>query len=491
MQILLTSVAGLTLFGNAMQRLHTGRHFHSLNIPWACLSILLLGGCVTQSTEESARSLDDKQEVQEIVGASKVIDCQIINREWIIPGDVKQASIVRSEQNSALVYQAFLRSGPRTVYQPLTPGFSFDGDGFAVGTKDAPNVMDFRAYQDMKKNMWTLSRVKGKDSETYRGMVEASIGRENYRIVLPTPNNQSVLQIWPTLPIYNNVVNVVVRSVTNDDAGGIDADDSSTFFWYRVEANKNSAKLMGRYTSQKLDLRPSGFLMLDRTGEPIAVSVIRNLSALGSSDSMPMNEPSRISFLRIFSANVQERVIFTAKGHLTGLHVSNPIYPGIHLAWSFAPARSARKYIQSTSFNSRTLPEAIFSRNPIKIQEPLLATEVSYEANDPELLFTPTRTGFVPVLGWWGQLEKDSAVVLFPVTKGFRKSGSTVLKSPDGVSLGLNFTPSLAILPPRSFRRVMSFKAAPTAIEKNIIIFSNRDDSAELKKESQLFPCAF
>lgn len=479
------------MFGNTMQILHMRRYIHALIAPLACLLSLLLGSCVTQSNEQSVRSPEDKQEAQEIIGASKVIDCQIINREWIIPGDVKQASIVRNEQNTALVYQAFLRSGPRTVYQPLTPGFSFDGDGFAVGLKDAPNVMDFRTYQDMQKNLWTLSRVKNRDSEIYRAMVEASIGKENYRFVLPTPANQSVLQVWPTLPIFNNTINVIVRSVTNDDGGGIDADESSRFFWYRVDARTNATKLVGRYISQKLDLRPSGFLALERTGEPIAVSIIRNLSSLGSSDSMPMNEPSRISFLRIFSSNIQERVIFAAKGNLTGLHVSNPVYPGIHLAWSFAPARSARKYIQSTSFNSRVLPESIFSRGPIKIQEPMLATEVSYEANDPELLFTPTRTGFVPVLGWWGQLEKDSAVVLFPVTKGFRTSNSKQLKGPDGLSLGINFTPSLAILPPKSFRRVMSFKAAPSAVEKNIIVFSDRDDSAELKKESQLFPCAF
>jgi hypothetical protein len=77
------------------------------------------------------------------------------------------------------------------------------------------------------------------------------------------------------------------------------------------------------------------------------------------------------------------------------------------------------------------------------------------------------------------------------VTKGFRTSNSKQLKGPDGLSLGINFTPSLAILPPKSFRRVMSFKAAPSAVEKNIIVFSDRDDSAELKKESQLFPCAF
>lgn len=448
-------------------------------------------GCVTKSEEITGRPQSDRNEVQELVGANKVIDCQIINQEWVIPGDIKQATMIRNKDNSALVYQAFLRTGPRTVYQQLTPGFAFDGDGFVIGLKDAPNVLDFKAYQDLQSNLWTVSRVKMRDKETYRGLVEANIGSDTFRTVLPTPNNQSVLQIWPTLPIASGYVNVVVRTVTNDDSAGIDSEETSSFFWYRVEAKNDSAKLMGRFSNKSIDVSPSGFLGLERTGEPIAASIIRRVTSLETSDPMSSNEPSRVSLLRIFSKGIQERVIFSGRGNLSGLHVSNPLYPGTHIAWSFTPSRSARRYIQSTSFNVKNIPENFFTRAPIAQQEPLIATEVSYEANDPELLFTPTRSGYIPVLGWWGQLEKDVAVMLFPITKTFRKSSKDILKSQDGVALGINFSPSLAVIPPKPFRRVMSFKAAPTAIEKNIIIFSNRDDSAELKKESQLFPCAF
>lgn len=460
----------------------------------ALISLILLYlqfGCVTAAQKSTVRSQAVKLEIQELVGANKVIDCQIINEEWIIPGDIKQAALIRNKNNSALVYQAFLRTGPRTVYQQLTPGFAFDGNGFVIGLKDAPNVLDFRAFQDLQKNLWTVSRLKAREKETYRGMVEANIGNENYRTVLPTPDDQSVLQIWPTLPIFGGHMNVVVRTVTNDDSTGIDSEEVSSFFWYRVDAKNDSAKLMGRFSSRKIDVSPSGFLALENTGEPIAASIIRTTSAMGLSDSMPSNEPSRVSLLRIFSRNLQERFIFAGKGHISGLHLSNPLYPGIHLAWSFTPHRSASRYIQSTSFNARYIPESFFSRSPVSIQEPLIATEVGYEANDPEILFTPTKSGYIPVLGWWGQLEKDVTVVLFPIAKSFRKNSSGVLKSSDGTKLGINFTPSLAVVPPKPFRRVMSFKAAPTAIEKNIIVFSDRDDSADLKKESQLFPCAF
>jgi len=455
------------------------------------LAQLLNTSCVSKSEEIISRSQSYRDEVQELVGASKVIDCQIINQEWTIPGDIKQATLIRNKENSALVYQAFLRTGPRTVYQQLTPGFAFDGDGFVIGIKDAPNVLDFRAYQDLQKNLWTVSRIKARDREMYKGLVEANIGSDTFRTVLPTPNNQSVLQIWPTLPILSGHMNVVVRTVTNDDSAGIDSDETSSFFWYRVDAKNDSAKLMGRFSNKKIDIRPSGFLALEKTGEPVATSIIRTAATLVTSETMASNEPSRVSLLRIFNKTVQERVIFSARGHLSGLHLSNPLYPGVHLAWSFAPSRSARRYIQSTSFNVRYIPESFFTRNIIPQQDPLIATEVSYEANDPELLFTPTKNGYIPVLGWWGQLEQDVSVVLFPITRNFRKNSTDILKSPDGLALGVKFTPSLAVIPPKQFRRVMSFKAAPSAVEKNIIILSNRDDSAELKRESQLFPCAF
>ena len=447
--------------------------------------------CATVSNDVAVRSQSDKDAVQELVGAGKIIDCQIINQEWIIPGDIKHAALIRNKENSALVYQAFLRSGPRTVYQQLTPGFAFDGDGFVIGLKDAPNVLYFRAFQDLQKNLWTVSRVRMKDKDIYKGLVEANIGSETFRTVLPTPSNQSVLQIWPTLPILGGYMNVVVRTVTNDDSAGIDSDDTSSFYWYRVDAQNDSAKLMSRFSNRNVDVSPSGFLALERTGEPVAASIVRTASRLVAADSMASNEPAKVSLVRIFNKALQERVIFTGRGNISGLHVSNPIYPGVHLAWSFAPSRSANRYIQSTSFNVRYIPENFFSRQSFPQQEAIIATEVAYEANDPELLFTPTKGGYIPVLGWWGQLEQDVSVVLFPITKSFRKNATNILKGPDGQALGIGFTPSLAVVPPKPFRRVMSFKAAPSPIERNIIIFGNRDESSELKKESQLFPCAF
>ena len=451
----------------------------------------LMSGCKSTSGTQLGRTLEQKKEIQTLVTAGKLVECKLINHEWFIPGDVQQAQIIRNKGQLALIYQAMLRSGPRTVYQSLSPSFAFQGDGFVVGVKSSPNVSDFRTYDDSAGNMWTVSRIKSSETELTKGLVEVNIKDKTFRTILPTPANETVQQIWPTLPAGNGVSNVVVRTTPVEDSSSTDSADESTFYWFQVGSNDNSARNLGSFRSSKTRLQPAAFIALERTAEPIAISIVQPQGDEESLESRPSNTPTRVSLNRIFTRNPQERVIFSGKGNIMALNAAGPNDSGLHLAWLFSPQKSSSKFIQTTTLNTKFIPERFFGKSLIREQENILVTEISYEGNDPEFLFTKNQNQTIPVLGWWGKLESEVAVLLQPILPNFRNGRTTAVKAPDGSALGMSFSPALAVIPPRTFNRVMSFSAAPSASEKNIMVLSNRSESAELQKETILYPCTF
>ena len=453
-----------------------------------------MSGCESTSVKELGRTFEQKKEIQTLLTASKLVECKLINHEWFIPGDVQQAQIVRNKGQLALIYQAMLRTGPRTVYQSLSPSFAFQGDGFVVGIKSSPNVSDFRTYDDSAGNMWTVSRIRSPDTELTKGLVEVNNKDKTFRTILPTPANETVQQIWPTLPAGNGVSNVVVRTTPVEDSSSADSADSadeSTFYWFQVGSSDNSARNLGTFRSNKMRLQPAAFVALERTAEPVAISIVQPQGNEESLESRPSSIPTRVSLNRIFTRNPQERVIFSGKGNIMALNAAAPNDSGLHLAWVFSPQKSSSKYIQTTTLNTKVIPERFFSKSAIREQENILVTEIIYEGNDPEFLFTKNQNQIIPVLGWWGKLETEVTVLLQPILPNFRNGRTTAVKAPDGSPLGMSFNPVLAVIPPRNFNRVMSFNAAPSASEKNIIVLSNRSESAELQKETILYPCSF
>lgn len=454
----------------------------------------MLSGCKSTSGTELGRTVEQKKEIQTLVTAGKLVECKLLNHEWFIPGDVQQAQIIRNKGQLALIYQAMLRSGPRTVYQSLSPSFAFQGDGFAVGIKSSPNVSDFRTYDDSAGNMWTVSRIKSPETELTKGLVEVNIKDKTWRTILPTPANETVQQIWPTLPAGNGISHVVVRTTPVNDSSSADSADSadeSTFYWFQVGISDNSARKLGSFRSNKTRIQPAAFIALERTAEPIAISIVQPQGDEESVENRPTNAPTRVSLNRIFARNPQERVLFSSKGNITALNAAGPNDSGLHLAWLFSPQKSSSKYIQTTTLNTKFIPERFFGKNLIREQENILVTEISYEGNDPEFLFTKNQNQTIPVLGWWGKLETEVTVLLQPIIPNFRNGRTTAVKAPDGSALGFYFSPALAVIPPRNFNRVMSFNAAPSASEKNIMVLSNRSESAELQKETILYPCTF
>ncbi len=454
-------------------------------------SLLLLGCKSTPPVVNVQRTPEQRDELKAILNVKRLVDCKLVNQEWFIPGDVQQAEIVRSKSSLALVYQAMLRTGPRTVYQSLTPGLAFDGDGISVGQKNAPNVSDFRAIDDSAGNMWTISRFKESGAEIYKGLVEVILKNKSLRSVLPTAENTSVQQIWITQPAGNGAANIVVRTTPVDDSENSGAADESTFLWFQVGSADNSTRLMGTFKPANTVIQPSAFLALEKTAEPVAIAVTQSRGKDDSIDSPTLSSGARVSLHRLFSPQRQERTIFEGKGLISNLNVSAPNSSGIHLAWLFSPQQRSGRYLQTTSLKVRTIPERFFSKTNELEREPLLVTEMEYEGNEPEYLFTYNQNQPIPVLGWWAKLENDIALIMQPVIPQFRAGLSTSIRAPDGTNLGLSFAPSLGILPPKNFKRVMNIKAAPSATEKNIAVFSDRRDTSELQTESYLFPCTF
>jgi len=248
---------------------------------------------------------------------------------------------------------------------------------------------------------------------------------------------------------------------------------------------------MGSVKLTNTIVQPSGFVALEKTAEPIAVAITQSRGDDDSIDSPTLSSGVRVSLHRMFSQQRQERTIFEGKGLISNLHVSAPNASGIHLAWLFSPQQRSGRYLQTTTLNVRVIPERFFSKAHDLEREQLLVTELSYEGNEPEILFTFNQNQTIPVLSWWAKLENEVALLIQPLFSQFRTGSTGSLKSSDGTHLGLSFAPTLGILPPKNFNRVMAVKSAPTASEKNIAVFSNRSESAELQTESMLYPCTF
>lgn len=465
---------------------------HLLALGFILASSLLIEGCKSSPAATIAsRSPEQREELRAAVNAGKIFDCKLTSQEWFIPGDIQQAQIVKSKKSSALIYQALLRSGPRTVFQALTPGLAFQGDGYAVGLKTSPNVSDFRTFDDAAGNLGTVSRIKNSESELFEGLVELNVKDKTWRSVLQTPRNETVQQIWPVLPAGNGVASVVVRTTPIDESSESGPQDESTFYWFQVGLAENSARNLGTFRSTQINIQPAGFVSLEGTGEPVAVASIQPRDSDSSFEAPSTNTSSRISLYRMFHKSPQEKFIFSGKGNLSALSVSPPNNTGIHLSWIFSPRKGSVRYIQTTNFTVRTVPERFFSTAPLRELEPILATEIEYEGNDPEVLFTNIKNQIVPVLTWWGKIENDIVLVLQHIFSNIRAGKSSSIKLSDGTNIGISFSPALAFIPPRAFNRVMSVSAAQNASEKYIMVLSDRSESAELQKESLLYPCLF
>lgn len=455
-------------------------------------SILLnLAGCKSVPPQVATRTQEQRDELRTILNATKIFDCKLGTQEWYIPGDVQQAQIINNKSGMALVYEALLRNGPRTVYQSLTPGLGFFGDGIVVGPKATPNVRDFEPFEDSSGNMWTVSRIKPLNSELFKGLVELNIEKKTWRTILPTPENETVQQIWPVLPAGHVTTSVVVRTTSIQDSSDSIEIDSNTFHWYQIGPGEQSARLLGSFRSNGLSIQPSSFITMEKSSEPVAVAVVQPKDAEESFNKKRSQSTARVSFYRMFSSNPHEKVIFSGKGNINALHASKPNNTGIHLTWIFSPQKGVSKYLQTTSFRSQIVLEKFFTKSPIREQEPLLATEIEYEGNEPRFLFTRMKNQMVPVLSWWAKIEHESAVIIHHLFSDFKGSQTSVLKTADGTPIGLSFKPLLAFLPPRKFNRVLFVRAAQYDYEKYIMILSDRGDSADLQKESLLYPCLF
>ncbi|MEY4064294.1 MAG: hypothetical protein RIR26_502, partial [Pseudomonadota bacterium] len=199
----------MTMGRKTFTRLKICRAFKRSCLVFCNLSILFAAlGCQTtplpaKQTVE-IRSTSEIDELRTAVNASRALECKLMGNEWYIPGDVQHAKLVRNKNNLALVYQALLRTGPRTVYQSLTRGLAFEGDGVVVGLKNLPNVTDYETYQNASGDVMTVSRTKAPNSELFKAMVEINVeGDTWWRPILPTDANETVQQIWPVLPMGN------------------------------------------------------------------------------------------------------------------------------------------------------------------------------------------------------------------------------------------------------------------------------------------------
>lgn len=446
----------------------------------------------TPNNSRLSRSNNEREEIRGSVQAAKIIECRLNSPDWNIPGDVGQAQMLTADGRKALIYEALLRSGPRTVYQRLNADYSFNGDGIAMGLKNAPRTSDLKSVEDIHGNKWFTSRIKINNSELFSGLVEVLIGNRNYRTVLPIPVTESVQQIWISRPVVSNFANVIVRSTQVDDSG-LGQEDSSVFRWYQVTAADNSARLSGTFKPRREIFIPAAFIPMENTGEPVAAAVIQPQTGEADAEPAVVSGSSKIVFRRIFGRTAGERIIFEGTGNITGVTVSDSTrYNALHLAWNFAPYQGESRFIQHTSFPVRFIPERYFNRGPLRDAETLWATEISYEANDPDFSFTKNNQNqLMPVLGWWGKLEKDVALLMQVLNPAQRGQRGQQIRLKSGASVGYSFQPSIAIAPPKQFSRILYFSAAPSQTEKSIMILSNRDSSAEIAKESTISSCLF
>lgn len=461
-------------------------------LPIVFAFLLTSTGCTSTPSASAGRSPEQKDEIKNLVQAGKIFECRLSSADWTILGDVSQAQMFKSEGKWALIYEALLRSGPRSVFQPLQANFSFNGDGIAMGQRGAPRVTDVKTFEDTNRNRWFVSRSQMANSELFSGLVEVLANGKNFRSVIPVPAGESVQQIWPSLPAVSGVANIVVRSTPSDDSG-TGNDDESIFRWYQVGLADNSAKLITLYKPRQENIQPAGFISMERTTEPVAVTIVQPRLDTADADPRAGDQTTKISLRRIFTRAPAERIVFAAKGSFSSLTLSDSsVAPSTHLSWILTPLRGGNRYLQTVTLPVRFIPERYFSRPTARDFESFLATEINYDANTPDFSFNLSKDNQpIPVLAWWGKLENDVALLVQVLSPAFRSLRGNVLKSVDGTALGVQFQPSLAIIPPKPYNRVMYFSAAPTQSEKSIMILSNRSDSADISKESNLYLCLF
>lgn len=468
-----------------------------------CLAVLIcsalgaLTGC--QSTQQASgpthenRSPSELDELKVTLNAGRAIECKLINNEWYIPGDVQNAKVVRNKNSLGLVYQALLRTGPRTVYQSLTRGLAFEGDGVVVGLKNLPNVSDYETYENSLGNMVSLSRTKAPQSELFKAMVEINIdGNTWWRPILPTEGNETVQQIWPVMPIGNGAVQVIVRTTPSDESTSTGPDDESTFYWFKLNSANRTSEVLGKFQATRLNIQPAAFVGMEKTGEPVAIGIVKARYESDALDGPPSDLTTRVSLVRFFTKTIQEKTIFSSKGNVTELNAA--VAEGtqqIHVSWLFAPKRGSTRLIQAITLERSFYSERSFSNPSVAPAEQSIATEITYEGNDPAFQFLTSENKQIPVLGWWGKVDSDLAVIMYLMSPQ-PKANRTTAKSPSKTTATTApFTPTMAILPPKNFSRILSFSIAPSTSEKNVMILSNRSESAELQKETILHACTF
>lgn len=454
--------------------------------------VVAIMSCTSTPNTSAVRTAEEKEEIKNLVQSAKLLECRLGQADWLVPGDVSQVQMMKVDDNWTLIYEALLRSGPRTVYQPLRADFSFNGDGVVMGMKDAPKVTDLKTFEDVQKNRWYLSRFKLAQSELFSGLVEVIANGHHFRSIIPLPDGESVQQMWPSQPIVSGYANVIVRS-TSANFGTDDREDESVYRWFQVSLVDNSAKLISSYKSKNDNIQPAGFISLEKNSEPVAVTIVQPKLESAEPDPKLRTDISKVALRRIFNKNVTERVLFSGKGNFAALTVSDPTFSSSNqIAWIYAPQRKGSRYIQSVSLPVKVIPERYFSRGPLREIGNIIATELSYEANNPDFSFVVNnQKQVIPVLSWWGKLENDIVLLVQVITPQLRQNHTKTIRFSDGSVLGIQFQPSLAIIPPKTFSRVMFFTAAPTSTEKSVMVLSNRNDSAEIAMESKLYSCFF
>ncbi|MFZ9521567.1 MAG: hypothetical protein ACO3A4_13915, partial [Silvanigrellaceae bacterium] len=273
------------------------------------LTAIVILGCTSTKQTSASRDPSQKDEIRNLVQASRLIECRLSPAEWSIPGDVGQAQLIKPDGRWALIYEALLRSGPRTVYQPLQANFSFNGDGVAMGLKGAPKMSDLKTFEDASRNRWYVSRVKRGESELFSALVEVIVDGKNNRTVLPLPEGESVQQVWPSLPAVSGFANIVVRSTSSNDSGTAQEDDS-IYRWYQVGLTENSAKLITIYKSRGESIQPAAFVSMERTTEPVAVTIVQPRLESADIEAKAGDGIFKVALKRIFNRATQERIIF-------------------------------------------------------------------------------------------------------------------------------------------------------------------------------------
>jgi hypothetical protein len=249
---------------------------------------------------------------------------------------------------------------------------------------------------------------------------------------------------------------------------------------------------MGKFQATQVNVQPGAFIGMEKTGEPVAIAIVKSRYESDALDGPPSDQSTRVSLMRFFSNSVREKPLFTSKGNITELGASIAENSRqTHISWLFAPKRGSSRVIQALSLERSFYSEGVFSSTAAVPADQGISTEIGYEGNDPSIQFLTAENKQIPVLGWWGKIDSDLAVLMHLISvqpKSNRASSRVPSKT---ASSGTPFNPTMAILPPKKFNRILSFYIAPNTSEKNVMILSNRSESAELQKETILHACTF